>query len=133
MAGLLTHLFVGFLCALIVHVVHLNWKYSFAVLFGNLLPDIIKFGIVAIRDRTLDVYRIARTDLFRVLEQQSSLPTNWLALGFFIFGVTAFLFHYHMIRKKTMEDYDLLYVFLILGVFLHLILDVMILETSPWI
>lgn len=133
MAGLLTHVIAGLFCTIVVHIIHFNWKYSSSIFIGNLFPDIIKFGIVAVRDFTLNIYSITKTNLYKILEQQSSMATNWLTLGFFVFAVTAFLFHFHIIRKKTMEDYDLLYVFLIIGVLLHLVMDVMILEASPWI
>ena len=133
MPGLLTHLFVGIASALLVHLIHMKGKYSFAVFFGNILPDIPKFGLTALKQGTWHVFSIVQDPFYRAVDAVTYDVSNWFALGFFVFAVLLFLFHFHYIKEKTMEDYDLFYVYLLIGVFTHMVMDVFIIETSAWI
>jgi hypothetical protein len=133
MPGLIVHVLAGLFSAIIVHLIHFRLAYSAAIFIGNLLPDIIKFGGAAIKQATLNVFSIKQDSLYHTLDAIAYSPENWFTLGFFVFAVALFLFHFHYIRKKTMEEYDLLYVCLLIGVFMHLVMDVFIHETGPWI
>ena len=135
MAGLLVHLFAASLCALVVHLVHFNWRYSGAAFIGNLLPDIIKFGFTCIKQLTWKFWDVNYDDAMYWFwdSMTHTQKSNWLVLGFFVFGVSAYLFHHHVIKKKTMEEYDLLYVFLLIGILIHLVIDAFVIEGGPFL
>jgi len=134
MGGVLHHLFAGLASALVVHLFHLRIRYSLAILIGNLLPDALRIIPVAIKQGTISLFSIDQTDpLYSILQNLSHMQVSlWFVVGFFVFGVAALLFHYHYIKKKQMESYDLLYVYLLLGVLTHLVMDLFIMESGPW-
>ena len=133
MAGALTHIIIALIAATIVHFVHFKFEFSVAVFIGNLLPDAIKFGLSAIKQATFKVFYINQDSFYHFLCKTTSSYTNWFTLGFFILASSLFFYHFHYIKKKTMEEYDKLYVFLLIGVIMHLIIDTLIIENGPWI
>lgn len=134
MGGVLHHVFAAVLSALIVHMIHFKWEYSASIFFGNIIPDALKFGLTALKQGTLNIFQIDFSDKFYTFWETvtHTQTSNWLVLGLFVFGIATFLFHYHVIRKKTMEEYDLLYVFLLMGIFIHLVIDAFVIEQGPW-
>jgi hypothetical protein len=133
MAGALTHLLAGIICMAIIHIIHFKWEYSLAAFVGNFVPDVITLGVSAVAQSTMDIFNLRQDPLYFYLHGVTSNMENWFALGFFIFGATLLLYHFHHIKKKKMEEYDELYAFLLLGIIVHLILDVLIIEKSQWI
>ena len=134
MSGLIPHVIIALISAIVVHIIHFQWRYSLAILFGNLLPDIIKFGLAAARQGTLNIFSINYDSFYWFWDTATHVNyANWFVLGFFVFATAGYMYHFHYIKKKTMEDYDLLYVFLIIGVFIHIIMDVIFVENGPWI
>jgi hypothetical protein len=133
MPGALVHIAAGLITAFIVHRIHFKWEFSYAIFIGNLLPDIIKFGITGLTQGNLHPGTInMRTDIFRFLSETTSSYNFWFTIGFFVVATAALLYHYHVIKKKRMEEYDELYGFLLMGIILHLIMDVFIHE-SGWL
>ena len=133
MPGGLVHIGAGLLCAVVVHLIHFKWEYSFSIFIGNLLPDALKFGLTGIKQGTLDIFHVQKSDEFyKFLSTTTSDWTNWLALGFFILAVAMFFYHYHFIKKKKMEEYSELYGFLLAGILIHLVLDILITEKGIW-
>ena len=133
MAGGLVHIAVGLLSALIVHLRHFKWEYSYAIFIGNLLPDALKFGLTALKQGTLYLFDVNKSDgFYKVLSSSTSDWGNWFSLGFFVLAVLLFLFHYHYIKKKTFDEYSELYVFLLIGVLTHLVLDILVIESGVW-
>jgi len=128
MAGALTHIFAGLILAIIIHLIHFKFEFSMAAFVGSLLPDAIKFGISAVVQATWNIFGVAQDAFYLTLRDITSNPMNWFGAGFFIFAIGVFLYHFHVIKKKTMEEYDELYVFLLIGVALHLIIDFFIKE-----
>ena len=133
MAGALTHIGIGIAAALVVHFIHFKLEYSLSIFVGSLLPDAIKFGFSAIKQLTLHVFSVEKDSFYTGLNDITSAYVNWFSIGFFILGVGLLLFHFHYIKKKTMEEYDELYVFLLVGIIIHLILDTLIIERSMWL
>jgi hypothetical protein len=133
MPGVLTHTIVAIICLIIVHRLHFKWEYSYSIFIGNFIPDVIKFGFSVIKQGTFAIFKINHDSFYQFLNTITSNPANWFTLGFFILGTTLLLYHFHYIKKKKMEEYDELYVFFLIGIIIHLILDVLIVESSPWI
>lgn len=133
MPGVLIHSLAALISMLIVHLRHFKLEYSLAIFLGNFTPDVIKFGLSAIKQGTLYIFKVKHDNFYWSLANITSHPANWFALGFFIIGLTVLLYHFHYIKKKTMKEYDELYIFFLVGILTHLILDVLIIEKGPWI
>jgi len=133
MPGVFTHTAVALLSLLIVHMLHFKWEYSLSIFVGNFVPDAIKFGLTAIKQGTLAIFRVEQDSFYHFLDGYTSEMTFWFTLGFFFLGTAALLYHYHVIKKKKMEEYDELYVFFLIGIVTHLILDALIIENGPWV
>ncbi len=132
MPGAIVHIVVGLLSAAIVHWKHGKPEFSLAIFIGNLVPDAITFGISAVVQGTIKVFSIKQDNLFSKLVSTAYSPSNWFTLGFFLLLLTTFLYHYHIIKKKKLWEYEELYVFLLIGILTHLIMDVLIIEKGPW-
>ena len=133
MAGGLVHISAAILSAVIVHMIHFKWEYSYAMFIGNLLPDALKFGLTALKQETLEIFHVDKSDAFyRFLSANTSDWSNWFALGFFVLAVVVFLYHFHVIKKKRMEEYSELYGFLLAGIVIHLVMDIFVIEKGIW-
>lgn len=132
MPGALIHVGIGLLCALVVHYKHFRWEFSNSIFLGNLFPDVIKFGAAMVYSRTIDPMQVDRGFLYQFLAERTSAYTIWFTLGFFLFALLLFLFHYHIIQKKKLEEYAELWGFFLAGIVVHLVLDAFIAEQGPW-
>ena len=129
MPGALVHIGTGILCALIVHLIHFKLEYGIVIFIGNLLPDVIKFGITGLVQGNLNPCTVdTDSKVFSFLAEISNSFNFWFTIGFFVVATALFLYHYHFIKKKRMEEYSELYGFLLIGIVLHLIMDVFIFE-----
>ncbi|MBI3036352.1 hypothetical protein HYY73_01150 [Candidatus Woesearchaeota archaeon] len=132
MPGAIPHIAVGLLSAALIHLKHFRLEFSLAIFIGNLLPDAIRQGISAITQGTIDVLHVRQDGLFRFLSTTTNSPANWFTLGFFLLLLVTFLYHYHVIKKKKLWEYEELYIFLLIGIVTHLIMDALIIEKGPW-
>ncbi len=133
MAGALVHIAAGLISAAVVHLKHFRLEYSLAIFIGNLLPDAIKFGISAFLQGTLRAFSIKQDNAYHILSAVTSNPQNWFTAGFFVITTMWLLYHYHVIKKKGLWEYDELYIFLLTGAITHLILDVFVIEKGVWL
>lgn len=132
MAGALTHIGIGLISALIVYLIWKKAEFSYSIFVGNLLPDVLKFGISALKQGTLALTQIQKDGFYQALSALTSNINSWLSLGFFIFAVLLFLYHFHYIKKKKLEEYSELYGFLLAGIITHLIIDAFVQEQNIW-
>lgn len=132
MAGALLHLVAGLICAVIVHRKHLKLEFSNAIFIGNLLPDVVKFGVSSIFYNTLDTEFLVRTPIFSFIGPITNNINTWIILSVFILAFTFFLYHYHFIKKKKMREYSELVIFLLIGIIVHIIFDFIFSETGVW-
>ena len=132
MPGVIPHIAVGSISAAIVHRKHMRLEFSLAILIGNLLPDAIKFGVSAVVQGTIRVFYVKQDSLYHALGSIAYSPGNWFTFGFFVLLLGTFLYHYHVIKKKKLWEYEELYVFLLIGIITHLIMDALIIEKGPW-
>ena len=131
MGGALVHIGIGLVCALIVHCIHFKLEYSLVIFIGNLFPDVIKFGITGITQGNLNPCTINQSTIpFKFLSGVTKSFNFWFTIGFFVLAITLFLYHYHVLSKKKMEEYSELYGFLLLGIIIHLIIDAFLPENG---
>jgi len=133
MPGALTHIVAGVLAAALVHYYHFRFEYSLSVFVGSVLPDAVKFGLTAIKQLTWSVFYVEQDGFFQTLASLTSNPVNWLTLGVFVASLSWLLYHFHVIKKKKMREYDELFLFLFGGILFHLVLDAVIQERGPWL
>lgn len=132
MPGAIPHIAAGLLSAALTHLKHFRLEFSLAIFLGNLVPDVIKFGVSAVKQGTLAVFYVKQDGFFNKLAAITSTPANWFTIGFFLLLLCAFLYHYHVIKKKKLWEYEELYVFFIIGIVIHLVMDALIIEKGPW-
>ena len=92
-----------------------------------------KFFFAAIKQGTIAIFSIVQDKTFWFWADLTNSSSNWFALGFFNLTFIAFLYHFHIIKKKKFEEYDEIVWAFLIGVGLHLIFDLFYIETSAWI
>jgi len=132
MAGLLTHLLISSALFLIVFLFFKKWYYGFGAFLGQLMPDIIKFGFVAIKIRSLSYIKILQDHLFWVLEKETGFHL-WTILLLFVIGFALVLYSLKIIDKEKRKKIMLTSFFFCISAVLHLIVDVFIIERSLWV
>ena len=133
MAGLLTHLGISLGLLVVAMIVSRKWMYGFAIFIGQLVPDAVKFGITGIKLRTFSPSLIIKDELFWKLESLMSNYHTWVALGIFIVLSSLFFYYLRKMKKQQLEDINWSYLLFVIGVIIHLIIDIFIIETSYWV
>ena len=128
MGGVLTHAILGIISGIVLYKIWKKPEFFFAALVGNTIVDFFKFFFAAIEQLTLSLFFVEQNSTFWFFANLTNNAANWFTLGFFLITLITFLYHHHIIRKKTFFEYDeLIWAFLI-GVSLHLLLDFFILK-----
>lgn len=139
MAGLLTHLGVGFAGALIIYFVFYKTKakdkviYGGIFILGNILPDLIDFGFLGIKMRSLNFSEIMKNPLFRPLAIWGHTFSNWIIIALVISVIAFLLYKLNKISKNKLIDIVTAVILVLIGVSLHLEFDTLIQETNHWI
>ena len=133
MGGVVTHLVAALAAAGVIHALHFRWEFSLSIFVGNFIPDVLKFGLSAIKQGTLAIFHIEQDSFYHFLSSVTSDVTNWFSLGFFTVGLTALFYKYHILKEEEMLEVDEMLALFIVGIVIHLVIDIFILETGPWI
>ncbi|MDD5192286.1 MAG: hypothetical protein PHH54_01065 [Candidatus Nanoarchaeia archaeon] len=133
MAGLLTHLGVSLALMIIVMIVSRKWLYGISIFIGQIIPDAIKFGITGIKLRTFSPVMILRDKLFWKLEAFGSDYHTWVIIGLFVIFSSFFLYYIKRLKKEQVKEINWAYLLFVIGVAVHLIIDIFIIEHNYWI
>lgn len=139
MSGLLTHLGISLLGFIIIYFIIYKTKLKNKIIcglgfaFGHLAPDLIDFGVLSIEMRSLNPYKIMTHPLFDTLALLGHTFSNWIILALIIFSISWLLYELGKISKKTFVKIIILIVLILIGILIHLKLDLIIIEKSPWI
>jgi hypothetical protein len=139
MAGLLTHLGAGLLGFLIIYFSFYKSKnrdkliYGIVFIIANLAPDLVDFGTLSVKMGSLDPGAIMRNPLFHNLVWLGHTFSNWVFLALVILAVFYILYKVKKVSKKTLKIIIICLILLLVGVIIHLRLDILIRETSYWI
>ena len=133
MAGLLTHLVISTLLLIVVVIISRRFWYGLAIFLGQLVPDAVKFGITGIKLGTFSPNLIIKEPLFWELESLMSNYHTWVILGIFIVLSSLFLYYIRKMKKEQLKDINWGYLLFVIGVIVHLVVDVIIIEHSYWI
>ncbi len=132
MAGAIVHIAVGLLTAALLQY-YSRTEFAIAIFIGNLLPDALKFGVAAIAQGTIAIFQIEHDVLYQALGEVTSSVSYWIIMLVFVIAAAFQLYHHGVIREKEMEEIDEVFGYLILGILIHLAIDVFIHEGGPWI
>ena len=133
MAGLLTHILIslgGFLFSLIIFK---EYKYAISFIFGQTIPDAIKFGIPGIMFKTSSFREIISKPLFWQLNSFTHSFGFWCVLCLIGVIISFVLYKMKKIKKSTMITFLLLILVFIISIAIHMVLDAYVIERSYWI
>lgn len=132
MAGLLSHLAIAFFGALIILVFTRKIYFSLLFIVGHLIPDVLKFGLAGLKLNSIDYFLIVRDPLFHKIDLLASNYHLWISAMLLVIGASYFLFCLRKIKKDNMKNIALGTGFFIIGVLIHLIIDIFIIEKNYW-
>jgi len=139
MGGLATHLSAGILGAIIIYFSFYKVTYKKKMLYGslfvmgNILPDLVDFGILAIKTWTFNPVEIMKNPLFDTLAVFGHTFSNWLIIALIFVSIFLFLYETEKISKKSLITIITGTILVLIGIFIHLRIDVLIIEKSYWI
>ncbi len=132
MPGLLTHLITALIGFAAIIFIFKNWKYGIAFAIGQLIPDVIRFGVTGIFGKAYSFNEIVAHPLFWKLSFTHEI--YFWSLIFAVGFVSIFLAHqFKKINKKTFWNWFCANLSFLIGVGIHLVLDFLIIEKSYWI
>jgi lysylphosphatidylglycerol synthetase-like protein (DUF2156 family) len=132
MPGLLTHLIASLIGFLALSFSFKNWKYGMAFVVGQLIPDIVRFGITGLVNGTLNFGEITTKPLFWTLSF-THYASTWVILFAGVFVLIFVLYKAKKIDKKKFKKWFTINLIFLIATIIHLILDALIIEKSYWI
>ena len=133
MAGLLTHVGISIFLFIVVIIWFRKLWYALPISIGHIIPDAIKFGITGIKLKTFSPTLIIKDDLFWKLETLMTSYTFWVILGLVIVFTSLGFYYMRKIKNKELRDINWSYFFFVVGVVIHLVIDIFIIEKSSWV
>ena len=139
MGGLLTHLSAGVIGALIIYFTFYKSKpkkkliYGAIFILGNILPDLVDFGVLGIKMGSLNPSEIMKNPLFDAFALWGHTFSNWAIIALIFVAIFLFLYEIEKISKKSLITVIIATVLVLIGIAVHLRLDVLVQEKSYWI
>ena len=107
MPGLLTHLITSFVGLLVIALISKKWRYGWAFVAGQLIPDIIKFGIPGIMFKTIQFNEIVSKPLFWQLNSFTHNITFWILISVLVLGITFMFYRMDWMKKQKFKQFIL--------------------------
>lgn len=137
MAGLTTHIVISISLFLAIFIFSKKWYYGASAFFGQLMPDIIKFGITGIVIESFSYREILKNPLFYTLDHYTGYYFAgyffWSMLSIFSLLFFSMLVSFKFIKKKRARQIVISTIIFSISAIIHLILDILIIEKNPWI
>jgi len=133
MAGLLTHVSIALIGFLAILLFSKKWKYGLAFAFGSFMPDLISFGITGTFQKSLNPSIIMTNKLFSTMAYLGHTFIHWVLFALVVIVILLILYKLKKISRKTYKTLFFTLVFFLIGIAIHLIVDVFVIETSYWI
>lgn len=137
MAGLLTHLAFSLTGTLIILLVLFKSRfkllYCVSFIVGNLISDMIDFGITGLKIWSVSPEVIMRDSWFYPLARFSHNFSYWVIIALVIVVIVYLLFKLKKVSKQVLFAVIIALAVFLIGVIIHLNLDFFIIEKSPWI
>ena len=107
--------------------------YSAFIFIGNLIPDLIDFGITGIKILSFNPRVIMRDSWFSILALFAHSFRNWAVFALIVILIFLILYGLKIVSKRFFYAVVICVVLLVFGVVIHLYLDASIIERSVWI
>jgi hypothetical protein len=133
MGGLLTHLSIATFGLLLGIFAFKNWKYGLGFFIGSLIPDIIDFGLIGLLTWEFNPRIIMLSPWFRPLAVLGHTWWHWIIFGIVIFLILFLFYKLKKLSQKKFKIFSIILIFFLAGVYIHLLIDKLIIETSYWI
>jgi hypothetical protein len=137
MAGLLTHFSIALIGSLIIllcfHKSKYKWLYAPAFFLGNLIPDLVDFGITGLKIGSLNPPIIMRNSWFQPLARFSHNFLHWFLIMVIICLIAYLLYSLKKLSKKTVYAIIIASIFFLAAIVIHLNLDFYVQEVHWWI
>ncbi len=133
MPGILTHLTVALVGAIIIYLISQKKVYSLAFVFGTIIPDAIKFGIPGLKLGTINFYKILADPLFGILCPILDSFEFWTILCGLVFLTGYLLWEFKVIDWKNVRVLFISNAICFIAIVIHLVMDIFIIEKSYWI
>jgi hypothetical protein len=137
MAGMLTHFAVAFASFILVFFIFYKSRfriyYAGAIFLGNIITDALGFGYYGIKLWTLNPRNIMVVPAFLRMARFIHTFSNWIIFAFIIVVIVLILYLCKKISAKTLYAWMIGLICFLVGISIHLFLDVRIHERSPWI
>lgn len=133
MPGILTHLTVAFIGAIIIYFVSRKKIYSFAFVFGTIIPDAIKFGVPGLKLGTINFYTILASPLYGVISPITDSIWTWVIVCGLVFFIGYLLGELEVISWKDVKGLFFSNIICFVAIAIHLIMDIFIIEKYYWL
>ena len=133
MPGVLSHLITAFVGAVLVYVFSRRYVYSVFVVVGTLIPDVIKFGIPALRLKTSSFSVMMTDPVYWTLNSFTHSIWSWVVVCGLIFLIGYLFGKYERWSWKKVRIIFISNALFFLAIVIHLIMDFFIIESSYWI
>src|SRR3989344_7857921 len=136
MAGLLTHVIISIVFFLVIFIFSKKWYYGASAFFGQLMPDIIKFGITGIIIKSFSYNDILKNQLFYTLDHYTGYYFAgyflWIMLAVFSLLFFSILVFFKFIKKQGAKQIIISIIIFSIFAIVHIILDILIIEKNHW-
>lgn len=141
MAGLLTHLTIGLIGFVVISLLFKRkyWRYVYGATFfiGQLMPDIIKFGVTGLYIENFSFSAIFKSPLFYTLDNYFGYHEAgfffWILLAVFSLIFFSGLAFFKFMKKKEAEGIIIATILFSIGALIHLVIDLFVIEKNVWI
>lgn len=131
MAGVLIHILSGILLAGVILYRGYDREFAWAGFVGALFPDIFKYLLLGIYYGNLDFFYVINTSIWKGMEE----ITIWgmsLTFALVFAGIGFLLYEIHWVKDGKFWEVEEIDLFLLAGVLVHMIIDLVWIE-SGWL
>lgn len=129
MAGALIHILSGVLLGAAALYRGYGREFALAGFVGALFPDLLKYLILGIYYWNFDFFYMINTSIWRSINEITLSGLN-LSFGFLFAGIGLLLYETHVVKEKRFWEVEELDYFLLIGIVLHLVIDLFWIESS---
>lgn len=126
MAELLINIIIILIGGAIIGFAFKDSKYAFAFAIGNIISDFISIGLKGIKFGSLDPKVVIANEGAQHLALFGSSAINWIILSLLFLGIVYLLYKFDKIEKSTFISWFLMVTFFVVGVAVHIIVDVLL-------
>jgi hypothetical protein len=129
MGGALIHIVSGILLGSVVHSLGYKREFVFASFVGTLFPDILKYFLIGVYQGNFNFFYVINTPVWKGMKEITIWEMNLMFTMLFT-GIALLLYEIHVIKNKNFWEVERIDMFLFAGILVHLIIDLVWIETG---